>query len=369
MMKEKVTDILLRVLEYRDVYTRGHTDRGVFYALKIGENMGLSAEELEHLRMGGMVHDVGKIAIPDVILLKPGKLTKEEFEIMKLHVSLGYEIIKDSDIPRKALDVLLYHQEKYDGTGYPFGLKGEQIPLLARIYTVADSFEAMTSRRIYKKAKSWEQAFEELEELALIHFDPDVVSYAIRSLQSLKYVEISPSYVNQEIEKIRWSFQYMDPTGAIRGDLFLPALKAFMEQKDSFCLTVFDINNLTQINLERGWEAGNEVLKRLVWAISLHCCAMHDVKDVILKLMKEDVIDIMSPIVFRIGGDEFAVIAPYIPPQEKVLGVLSSMKEIGVDIDYLQMSYPSTFSSYDEALDKIFSFTKRKLIGLYNITL
>ncbi len=367
MMKENVTDTLLRVLEYRDVYTRGHTDRGVFYALKIGENMGLSTKELEYLRMGGMVHDVGKIAIPDVILLKPGKLTKEEFEIMKLHVSLGYELVKGSEIPKEALDVLLYHQEKYDGTGYPFGLRGEQIPLLARIYTVADSFEAMTSRRIYKKAKSWEQAFKEMEELASTHFDPDVVSYAIRTLQSLKYVEISPSHVNQEIEKIRWSFQYMDPTGAIRGDLFLPALKAFMEQKDSFCLTVFDINNLTQINLQRGWEAGNEALKRLVWAINLQCCSMHDIKDVILKLMKEDVIDIMSPVIFRIGGDEFAVIAPYIPPQEKVLGVVKSMKEIGVDIDYLQMSYPSTFSSYDEVLDRIFSFTKRKLTGLYNI--
>lgn len=363
-MQENIANVLLKTLEYRDFYTRGHTDRGVFYALKIGENMGLSAKELEYLRIGGMLHDVGKIAIPDVILLKPGRLTKEEFEIMKMHVSLGYELVKGSDIPKEALDVLLYHQEKYDGAGYPFGLKGEQIPLLARIYTVADSFEAMTSRRIYKKAKSWEQAFEEMEELASTHFDPDVVSYAIRNLQSLKYIEISPSYVNQEIEKIRWSFQYMDPTGAIRGDLFLPALKAFIEQKDSFCFTVFDIKNLTQINLERGWEAGNEALERLVRAINLQCCSMHDIKDVILKLMKKDVIDIMSPVIFRIGGDEFAVIAPYIPTQEKVLGVVKSMKEIGVDIDYLQMSYPSTFSSYDEALDRIFSFTKRKLIGL-----
>lgn len=367
-MKEKIVDILLTVLEYRDVYTRGHTDRGVFYAMKIGESMGLSNKELEYLRIGGMVHDVGKIAIPDVILLKPGRLTQEEFEIMKLHVNLGYEMVKDSEIPNEALNVLLYHHEKYDGTGYPFGLKGEQIPLLARIYAVADSFEAMTSRRIYKKAKSWEQAMQEMEELASMHFDPDVVSYAIRTLQSLKYVNINSLHVNQEIEKIRWSFQYMDPTGAIRGDLFLPALKAFMEQKDIFCLVIFDIKNLAQINLQRGWEAGNEALKRLVWAINIHCCSMHDIKDVILRLMKEDVIDIMSPVIFRIGGDEFAVIAPYIPPQEKVLAVAMSMKEIGVNIDYVQMTYPSTVSSYDEALDRIFNFTKRKLLGFYNIT-
>ncbi len=368
-MQLNIAHTLLKVLEYRDVYTRGHTDRGVFYALKIGESMGLSAKELEHLRIGGMVHDVGKIAIPDVILLKPGRLTKEEFEIMKLHVRLGYEMVKDSDIPKEALEVPLYHQEKYDGTGYPFGIKGEEIPLLARIYTVADSFEAMTSRRIYKKAKTWEEAFREMEELASMHFDPDVVPYAIKALRSLEYVSVNPSHVNQEIEKIRWSFQYIDPTGAIRGDLFLPALKAFVEQKDTFCLTVFDIRNLTEINLQRGWEGGNEVLKRLVWAINLECCSMHDIKDVVLKLMKEDVIDIMSPVIFRIGGDEFAVIAPYIPPSEKVLGVVKSMKQVDVDVDYIQMNYPGSFSSYDEAIERIFKFTKKKLLELYNIIL
>ncbi|MEN3027777.1 MAG: HD domain-containing phosphohydrolase [Aquificaceae bacterium] len=364
---QNFAEILLTILEYRDVYTRGHTDRGVFYATKIGESMGLSAKELELLRLGGMLHDIGKIAIPDVILLKPGKLTGEEFEVMKLHVKLGHEMIKKAEIPKEALEVLLYHQEKYDGKGYPHGLSGKDIPLLARVYTVADAFEAMTARRIYKKAKSWNEAMEELEKLSSLQFDPDIVPYALKVFSGLEYVQISPSHVDQNIEKIRWSFQYIDHTGAIKGDLFLPTLKAFIEQKESFCLTIFDIRNLTRINLEKGWDAGNQALSNLVWAINLQCCAMHDIRDVILKLMKEDVIDIMSPVIFRIGGDEFAVIAPYIPPKEKVLGVVNTMKEAGVEIDYLQTSYPESFSDYREALEKIFTFTKSKIIGQYNL--
>lgn len=361
----KSLELLLTLLEYRDVYTRGHTDRGIFYAIKIGESLGLYERELDLLRIGGMLHDVGKIAIPDVILLKPGKLTKEEFEIMKLHVQLGYEMVKDLGLPSESLEVLLYHQERYDGAGYPYGLKGQEIPLLARIYTIADAFEAMTARRIYKRAKTWEQALNELEELAGMQFDPDIVGYAVKTLRGLKHVEINHSRVNQEIEKIRWSFQYLDPTGAIKGDLFLPTLKAFIDKKESLCLTVFDIKNLTQINLERGWEAGNEVLKHLVRAINIQCCASYDIRDIILRLMKEDVIDITSPIVFRIGGDEFAVIAPYIPPKEKVIEVVKFMNEIDVGVDYLQLEYPLTVSTYQEAINKIFAFTKSKLIAFY----
>jgi len=169
----------------------------------------------------------------------------------------------------------------------------------------------------------------------------------------------------QEIEKIRWSFQYLDPTGAIKGDLFLPTLKAFMDKRESFCLTVFDIKNLTQINLERGWEAGNEVLKHLVKAINIQCCASYDIRDIILRLMKEDVIDITSPVVFRIGGDEFAVIAPYIPPEEKVLGVIKAMKDINIEIDYMRLEYPSVISTYQEAINRIFAFTKNKFIDFY----
>lgn len=174
-------------------------------------------------------------------------------------------------------------------------------------------------------------------------------------------MEISYSDINPEVEKIRWSFYYIDQTGAIKGDLFLPSLKAFIEQKDKFCLTIFDIKDLAQTNLKKGWEVGNEVLRRLVETINIQCCAFYDIKNVILKLMKEEVLDIETPVIFRIGGDEFAVIAPYIPPPEKVLGIVNSMKSMGVNIDYLQMRFPEDFSTYQDVLEKVFNFTKFKL--------
>ncbi len=351
-----------KLLELRDAYTKGHTERGVLYALEIGKAMGLTEEELRDLEIGGHIHDIGKVAIPDVILLKPAKLTEKEYEVMKLHVKLGYELVKDLDFPERSLEVLLYHQEKYDGSGYPFGKKGKDIPLLARVYTVADSFEAMTSRRVYKKAKPWKVALEELEELAGIHFDPDIVPYAVKVLSRMKESRITIPEIDTELEKIRWSFYYLDFTGAIKGDLFLPTLEAFIEKGDPFCFTVFDIENLFEINRKHGWEKGNEVLTMLVEAINVQCCAMFDIRDVIIKLMRQDILDITSPVIFRLGGDEFGVIAPYIPPQEKVQAVAKAMEELGVRLKYLQMKFPESFKTSEEVLSLISEFTKSPYI-------
>ena len=356
----KVTpEFFLRLLELRDAYTRGHTERGVIYALEIGKALGLTEEELKLLEVGGYIHDIGKIAIPDVVLLKPSRLTKEEYEIMKLHVELGYEIIKDVGFPKESVEVLLYHQEKYNGTGYPFGKKGKEIPLLARIYKIADSFEAMTSRRVYKKAKKWEVALNELEELAGLDFDPDIVPYAVKALKELQG-KIKPKLdLDSELEKIRWSFYFTDFTGAIKGDLFLSTLRAFIEKGDPFCLTLFDIENLFEINQERGWEKGNEVLQALVYAIKSQCCGTSDPKELVIKLMRADIYDISVPVIFRLGSDEFGVIAPYIPPPEKVENVAKFMKDLGVKIKYVQKRFPEDFQSVEDILHLLMKFQKR----------
>ncbi len=351
-------EFFLRLIGFRDDYTKGHTERGVLYAVKIAKAMGLSENEIKNLKTGGYIHDVGKVAIPDVILLKPAKLTPQEYEIMKLHVKLGYELVKELDFSPESLNVLLYHQEKFDGSGYPFGKRGNDIPLLARIYTVADSFEAMTSRRIYKRSKPWNKALEELEELAGSHFDPDIVPYAIRALEKL-----TPDYnqavsIDRELDKIRWSFYYMDFTGAIKGDLFLPTLEAFIEKGEPFCFTIFDIKNLFEINTNFGWDKGNEVLIRLVSSINVQCCGMHDTRELIIKLMKSDIVDITSPVIFRLGGDEIGVIAPYIPPPEKVKGVVKAMKEMGVDIKYKPLKYPQDFKTTQDVLNAIMEVSK-----------
>ena len=349
---------ILNLLELRDAYTKGHTERGVEIATNIAKELGLSQEELYFLKIGGYIHDIGKIAIPDVILLKPSKLTDKEYEIMKLHVELGYEIIKGEDIPDESINVLLYHQEKYNGTGYPFSKKGKEIPLLARIYTIADSFEAMTSRRIYKRSKSVKEALEELEELSGIQFDPDLVPTTIKVLSGTEPTTLHTSNVDTELEKVRWSFYYVDTTGAIKGDLFLSTLNAFIDKGDPFCFTVFDIDGLFEYNRRHGWEEGNKVLNGLVNAINQQCCSMYDISDLVIKLMKCDVYDISSPVIFRIGGDEFAVIAPFIPPPEKVVGVANQMKKYGVDVRYHQLKFPDEFTTEEEILNEIYTLTK-----------
>ena len=347
-----------KLLSVRDAYTREHTENGIRFATLIAREMSLTEKEIEFLELGGLIHDIGKIGIPDVILLKPSSLTPEEYKVMKLHVEIGIELLKDADIPEESFDVLKFHQEKYNGSGYPFGLKGKEIPLLARIYTIADSFEAMIARRVYKRSKSKETALAELEELAGIQFDPDIVPYAIKVLSGIDTGLVNSTQVSSELEKVRWSFYYLDFTGAIKGDLFLPTLSAFIEKGDPFCFTVFDIENLFEINRNYGWEKGNEALTKLVRAINSECCAMCDIRDLIIKLMKTDIIDITSPVIFRIGGDEIGVIAPFIPPEEKPISVVRKMEEEGVKVKFVQMNYPQTLKSIQDVLDVVSGFTK-----------
>jgi response regulator RpfG family c-di-GMP phosphodiesterase len=147
---------LAAAIDARDTYTRGHSEQVTKYAVRIGEAMGQSEEWLERLRYGALLHDVGKIGVPDAILLKPGKLTPEEFEKMKQHPVTGARIVEA--VLDEVRDMIRHHHERYDGTGYPDGLSGEEIPLEARVIAVADAFDAMTSDRAYRKGMSVEKA-------------------------------------------------------------------------------------------------------------------------------------------------------------------------------------------------------------------
>ena len=167
---------LARAGEYRDEETGNHIIRMAKYSRIIAEQLGMPNEDAEVIEMAAPMHDIGKIGIRDEILLKPGRLTAEEFETMKRHTLIGYEILKDS--PSKFLQmgsiIALGHHEKYDGTGYPYGLKGKDIPIEARIVAVADVFDALVSDRPYKNAWSTEAALEYMENNSGRHFDPNV---------------------------------------------------------------------------------------------------------------------------------------------------------------------------------------------------
>lgn len=159
--------------------TEQHNERVVIRAIKVGEKLGLSMSELDELKIASGLHDIGKIGISDDILSKSTSLTDEEYEIIKTHTEKGYRIIKASSELKSVAKSVLYHHERWDGNGYPMGLKGEEIPLLARIISVCDTFDVMISGRVYKSAMSKKSALEELKRCAGTQFDPKVVDIFI----------------------------------------------------------------------------------------------------------------------------------------------------------------------------------------------
>ena len=159
--------MLAAAIDEKDPYTRGHSGRVAKYSLAIGESLKMNAEELDCLRISALLHDVGKIGVEDRILKKPGKLTDEEFDVMKQHTSKGANIMRPVAQLKDMLPGIEFHHERMDGHGYPSGLAGEQIPLLARIIAVADTFDAITTNRPYQTAMDLTYAIERIRSLAI----------------------------------------------------------------------------------------------------------------------------------------------------------------------------------------------------------
>ncbi len=177
-------------LDTRDVGTEAHSRRVRGYALTIARAQGVPERDIKDIEHGVLLHDIGKIGIPDAILLKPGPLTPEEWIIMRTHPEVGRRLIERIPFLRGAVPIVYHHHEKWDGTGYPLGLRGEAIPLGARIFAVADAFDAMIFDRPYSKAVSYEAARKEIQRCAGTHFDPAVVE-AFLSIPETVFEEIS----------------------------------------------------------------------------------------------------------------------------------------------------------------------------------
>ncbi|MBI4730651.1 MAG: GAF domain-containing protein [Chloroflexi bacterium] len=169
-----------QAMELRDKETQGHTNRVTELTMRLAREIGLSDAETVHLRRGVLLHDIGKMGVPDAILLKPGSLTEEEWEIMRMHPVYAFEMLSGIPYLHQALDVPYCHHEKWDGSGYPRGLKEEQIPISARLFAVVDVYDAVTSDRPYRSAWTREQALEYLREQSGKHFDPQVVEVFLK---------------------------------------------------------------------------------------------------------------------------------------------------------------------------------------------
>ena len=177
-------ETLRYTVEAKDPYTRGHSDRVSEFSVLIGEKMGLSEAELKTLRIGGLFHDIGKIGIPDSILLKETKLSDDEYSEIKHHPSIGAHILSNATIFADIIPIVKYHHERFDGRGYPENLVGENIPLLARITSVADSFDAMSSRRTYRSSLEISIIIEEIRKNKGTQFDPKIADVFLDILEN-----------------------------------------------------------------------------------------------------------------------------------------------------------------------------------------
>jgi len=174
--------VLGDAVERRDPYTKGHCDRLVSYSLALGRKLGLKMERLRDLAYGGWLHDIGKIQIEDDILKKPGRLTPGEYERIKEHTVIGWRLVQPMKLMGGAALVIRHHHERFDGTGYPDGLSGDEIPITARILCLVDVFDALTTERPYKKAYSLDYSLEIIRRESGRHFDPSIVKIFLELL-------------------------------------------------------------------------------------------------------------------------------------------------------------------------------------------
>lgn len=215
--------VLANAVEARDHYTVGHTWRVTNFSMEIAQELGWTPEKIKEVQMGGVLHDVGKIAVPDAVLQKPGKLTDEEYAKIKIHPEAGARILQDVEFLHPLIPYCLYHHERYDGKGYPFGLKAEQIPLEGRLVAVADTFDALTSNRPYRKGLPPEVAIAEIEKGRGTQFDPVCADAFISAWRQGKIDRILQDYYSKDEKSIACPFcstHIRLPEGANIEDIF-----------------------------------------------------------------------------------------------------------------------------------------------------
>lgn len=203
-ISEMAARAILKALDAKDSYTYGHSMRVCYFSMVLGKELDLSDWQMYELQLAALFHDIGKIGTPDSVLNKPTRLTAEEFEIMKEHPVKSYEILKGFKTFEKVAKHAKHHHERYDGRGYPDGLKGDEIPFYARIILIADTFDAMTSTRVYRKGLSYEVAFNELIEFSGSQFDPQLVEYFIDGMKKEQAKNEDQFYIplmNQSYDK------------------------------------------------------------------------------------------------------------------------------------------------------------------------
>lgn len=253
---------LVKMVEDRDTYTGGHSLRVAKYSKLIAQNLNLDEETCENIYEAGILHDIGKIAIPDNVLLKPGSLNDLEYTLIQEHVNLGVKMLSKVPMFKELAKFIDGHHERLDGSGYPKGLKGEQIALESQIMAISDAFDAMTTSRIYKARKSIPEALNELESLSGKHYSEDVTKSAITVLKDIIIDNNISQLPTTQIEKERFSYFYKDQTTQSYNSNYLDLVLRQNSYDEKYkYLYIISIHNLNQVNITYGWEQGSEFLK------------------------------------------------------------------------------------------------------------
>jgi len=251
------------MIDQRDTYTAGHTFRVAHYSELLAREMGLTEELIDILHEAAILHDIGKIATPDTVLLKPGELSTLDYELIKLHASAGSTMLSSIPMYKELAVIIRHHHERYDGMGYPDRLRGTDIPLLSRIIVVADSFDAMTTNRIYKPRKTVAEALQELHMLSGSQFDPDIVAKSEKALRNVKIPDTISQLPKNQMEQRRFSYFFSDKlTGLYNEDYLQIMLRSNETLREYHCLHSLYIKNLEQYNRRLGWEQGNLLMRK-----------------------------------------------------------------------------------------------------------
>ena len=317
---------LVNIIEQRDSYTAGHTQRVAKYAILIAQEMGYNDEKLDDMHRACMLHDIGKISTPDSILLKPGKLTKVEYEIIKEHVVVSYELLNQVDIYKDIAEIVRHHHEAYDGSGYPQALKGDEIPMMSQIMTVADAFDAMTTNRIYKARKSVKDAIIELNDFASKQFNGEVVRAASIALRDLEIEMSITQKPKSKIEKERFSYFYKDQVTGVYNKEYLEFVLAYnhMDEFNVRCINIIYLHNFNQYNKNNSWAEGDKLLAKFA-------TTLNGIND--------------SDYVFRVYGDDFIVLnVEHFDMQEHIDKLEDVLKDTGMSL---------TWEHYDIEEEKI----------------
>ncbi|NWF66126.1 MAG: response regulator [Campylobacterales bacterium] len=283
---EETILVFVDMIEQRDTYTAGHSHRVSLYSELIARELGFSEEQIIKLKQAAILHDIGKIQTPDSVLLKPGSLSDLEYTLIKQHALIGYEMLSKMDVYKDLAEIMKYHHERFDGKGYPLGLKGDEIPPISRILIVADAFDAMTTNRIYKPRKTVESALEEIAKNRCTQFHPEVVDATLKALKNIEIdTKVSQVPVSM-LEKERLAYFYKDQLTDLYNKSYLEITLKDLDKTKASCYAIY-LKNFTKYNIENGWEGGNTVLK---------------------EFSKYLLREYQNSFVFRIHGDDFIII-------------------------------------------------------------